>query len=118
MAMLTRAAILAANDLPRVKIKVPEWGGEVLVRGMTAGERDRLELEMARDTREGELSANIRARHAAACIVDDKGEPIFLEEDVEALGRKSGAAMGRVYAKIMALSAVTGGDVEDAAGNS
>ena len=40
MAYLDKAAILTADDLGRREVAVPEWGGTVLIRGLTGAERD------------------------------------------------------------------------------
>ena len=40
---LNREAILAAEDLPRELVEVPEWGGAVYVRALTGAERDQFE---------------------------------------------------------------------------
>ena len=37
--MLTRKQILECADIPTEIVKVPEWGGEVLVKGLTGAER-------------------------------------------------------------------------------
>jgi len=39
-----KADILAADDLPRVAVEVPEWNTTVWVREMTGSERDRQPL--------------------------------------------------------------------------
>ncbi len=36
MNILSKEAILSADDLPREIVSVPEWGGQVYVRTMTA----------------------------------------------------------------------------------
>ena len=41
--MLTKEAILAADDLPREKVDVPEWGGEVYVRALTGAQMQPVE---------------------------------------------------------------------------
>jgi len=118
MALLTRSAILAANDLPTRDIAVPEWGGDIRVRSMTAFDRDQFELAIRAQHERGETMSNIRAHYAAACIVDENGDPLFSVEDVEALGRKSGAALDRVFSAITEMNALNPGDVEQLAGNS
>ena len=46
MNILSKEAILAADDLPREKVNVPEWGGEVLVRTMSGTDRDAFEASL------------------------------------------------------------------------
>jgi hypothetical protein len=45
MAILSKAAILAANDKKTINIEVPEWNGSVVIRVMSGTERDRFEAE-------------------------------------------------------------------------
>ncbi len=91
MGYLTREAILNAQDLPTEAVEAPEWGGSVLVRGMTGAERDAFESSVVsmngKDARVN--TANIRAKMAAMCIVDENGARLFDEADVTALGMKS-----------------------------
>jgi len=35
MAILTAEQLLAADDLPEETLPIPEWGGEVVLRGLT-----------------------------------------------------------------------------------
>ena len=107
--ILTRDEILRAQDLETVEVDVPEWGGVVRVRGLTGAERDALEAEAAELRRPLD---NFRARYVARCIVDENGERIFSDEDIEALGRKSAAALNRVFEAAVSLSALTEEDVE------
>lgn len=112
MALLTRDAILRAEDLLREKVEVPEWGGEVWVRAMTAAERDRLEAAVL----DGK-TASIRALVAAMCMVDERGERLFGDQDVEALARKNAQALDRVFQVARRLSRMREADVEDAEKN-
>ena len=43
---LTRDLILGMDDLSRVRVDVPEWGGHLFVRSMTGMERDAFEGAM------------------------------------------------------------------------
>lgn len=46
MTVLTREAILSADDLPAETVDVPEWGGKVRIRTMTGSERDAFESSL------------------------------------------------------------------------
>ena len=48
MTLLSKTAILTANDLQTEDIEVPEWGGAVRVRNFTGRERDAFESSMVR----------------------------------------------------------------------
>lgn len=123
-AILTREAILQAQDLPSEAVEVPEWGGAVLVRGLSGAERDAFEAgviapKLEKNGKSGSMDMrNIRAKLAALCIVDEVGQRIFSDGDVEALGRKSAAALDRVFSAAQRLSGLSQADVEELAKNS
>lgn len=98
MPALTREAILAAPDLKPTKVEVPEWGGFVHVRQMTGADRGALEAEAMGDKKNH--IATLRSRMAARCICDEAGVRLFNDSDIEALGKKSQAALDRVLAEI------------------
>lgn len=116
MALLSKAAILAVDDRPTETIPVPEWGGDVVVRGMSGLERD--EFFAGQVIRHGNrIEQDLRngaAKLAARCIVDPETlEPMFTLEEAEILGRKSAAALGRVEAVAQRLSGLTEADSEE-----
>lgn len=115
--MLTREQILSANDTPTREVPVPEWGGNVRVRTMSARDKDFFELAAIRARNDGDVNFSIRARYAAFCIIDEKGEPVFTDEDIEALGNKSSAALDRVYQAIEELNRLDPNEVEALAKN-
>jgi hypothetical protein len=102
MACLTRDEILAVDDLKLEKVEVPEWGGYVMVKPMTAIARDRFEKQHS----DGKLK-NYRATIMARCICDDTGNLIFTEADIEALSKKSASAGSRVYNVVLDMSGIT-----------
>jgi len=112
MAFLTRDQILSADDFASAKtVDVPEWGGSVRVRSMSAGERDLYEQDLVAG-RDGDRVANVRARLLAFVIVDEEGNRVFSEEDIEALGNKSVVAVDRVFAVAQRMNSLTQADVE------
>lgn len=120
MALLTRDQILSAEDLKRETLDVPEWGGEVIVRSLTGAERDAFEDSVVRQrgkTRELNLR-NARARLVSLSLIDESGSRLFSDGDVEALGRKSAAALDRVFAAAQRLSGLTENDIDELAKNS
>lgn len=118
---LTRDAILAADDLPAEEVDCPEWGGTVVVRGLTGAQRDEWEASttVVRGKTAVRDTANARAKLVALCVVDhESGEPLFTRQDVDALGRKSGAALGRVFGVAARLSGLGDEEVDELEGNS
>lgn len=113
--LLSRAAILAAPDLPTQDVAVPEWGGAVRIRGLTGAERDAFEAAIAqRKGKDVRMNLqNVRARLVAMSAVDESGARLFSDGDVAALGEKSAVALERVFTAAMRLSGLTPDDVKD-----
>lgn len=119
LTLLSREAILGASDIKTEDVKVPEWGGVVRVKGLTAAQRDVFESEVVsmRGKSVNINMAGIRAKIASMAIVDADGNRLFTEKDVAALGEKSGAALDRVFDVATRLSGIGESDVEELAGN-
>lgn len=117
MALLTRDGILAADDLKREEVAVPEWGGSVLVSTMTGAQRDAWEQSLVAGGKGKVDISNVRARLVSFCVVDEGGNRLFSDGDAEALGRKSGAALERCAQAAQRLNALTEQALEDARGN-
>ena len=119
MALLNKQNIIDAADIHYKTIAVPEWGGEVRIRSLTAAQRDNYEtLLMAQPKHDGMLRLdNVRARFAVMSVVDDAGELVFTDADIETLAKKSASALGRIYDAVTALNAIAAADVEELAKN-
>jgi hypothetical protein len=121
MAYLTADQILGADDLPKEPVSVPEWGGTVLVQGMSGTDRDRFESAMLNDSMDGiakdKAMDMYRARLAAACLVDRDGKRLFQGAAVKRLGEKSAQALSRVVDVASRLSGLTDSDVKELTGN-
>ena len=117
---LSAADILGADDIALERVDVPEWGGHVYVKTLTAGERDAFETSMfkGRGRDRVENLANLRARLCALTICDGEGKRLFDEADVERLGAKSGKALDRVFDRAQTLNGMGAADVEEMVGNS
>ena len=117
--MLTKEAILAADDGTYEEIDIPEWGGTVRIRCMTGFERDRFESKVSSaSNKTGGFLPNMRATLCAICLCNDAGERLFSDIEAVDLGKRSGSALDRVFARAMAINGMTGQDVEELAGNS
>ena len=111
MKILSKSEILEADDLPRELVEVPEWGGALYVRTMTGSERDAFEAAILGKNNAG--FKNIRARLTALTTTDEAGNRLFEEGEVDALGKKSAAALDRVFSVAQRLNSMTQQDVED-----
>ncbi len=122
--ILSREEILNAQDEQIEEVYVAVWGGYVYVKSLSGQERDRFERDIVewkgrgRNTK-AEMKDNIRARLVALTVVDpETKKQIFSTKDMEALGKKSAAALDTIYDAAQRLSKLSDEDVEELAGNS
>ena len=120
MSLLSKTAILAAQDLQTEDVEVPEWGGAIRVRSFTGRERDAFEASMVRgDGKDRKVDlTNMRARLVGLTVIDETGQRIFTDDEVDLLGAKSGAALDRVFAVAQKLNGLSGADVDELSKNS
>lgn len=108
--ILSRDEIRAAEDRPREVVNVPQWGGDVIVTGMSVAEQDKWFEALAQPAAgkgkgkgkpkpdELEISQeNFRARLVVRCCVDEQGVRIFQDDDAEWLAEKSARALNAVW---------------------
>ena len=118
--LLTKEQILGASDIVKEKVKVPEWGGEVYVKGLTGAERDKFEssiIEMRGTTQKFNM-INVRAKLACFALCDETGKRLFTDEEVNELAKKSANALQRVFDVAQKLSGIGNSDVESLLKNS
>jgi len=114
--ILSKEQILQADDLRREQVVVPDWDGSVFVQTMTGIDRDAFELSLTKD---GKASIeNMRAKLCARTIVDENGNRLFTEDDVEALGKKSATALDRIFEVAQRLNGIGADAMEKLAKNS
>jgi hypothetical protein len=112
--ILTRDQILGFTKLEMKTLAVPEWGDEatVIVRELTASERDEFE-----STFKGNMNT-LRAKFVSLVVVDEAGNKVFTDADIDKLGKLSGAAIDRIFWFGMELSGMKKSDAEDLVKNS
>ena len=110
---LDRAAILGQTRLPIMEVEVPEWGGKVFIRVMTAGERDRFESKQRKDE-----FTNLRARTVAACVCDSSGNLLFTEADIPELTKLHAKALDRIFEKAIPFNGIGSDDIAELKKNS
>lgn len=118
--LLGRDDILNYNDATFQVISVPEWGGKVRIRGLTAAERDSYEQSLTVG-KGANIQTNMhlaRAKLAQLCIVDAAGKQLFTRQDIAKLGAKSAVALERVFDTARHLSGLTAEDLAELTGNS
>lgn len=118
--MLTKTQILEAKDLRTQVVNVPEWGGDVLVRLLTAAEREEITSIWIQHANADDSTKSTLTRDAMLlrCTVDESGNPLFDDSDLPALKKKCSVAIGRVIDAALTMNAMAADSVEDAAKNS
>lgn len=115
MALISKADIWQANDLQIEDVPVPEWGGEVRLKGLSGFERDQFEAKsiIKRGNNREVNHRNLRARLIAACAINEDGSLMFDPGDVLHLGQKSAVALERLFDAARRLSGMTPEDVDE-----
>jgi len=99
---LDRKSILAADDVRKEKIAVPEWGGDVFLSVLTGTDRDRFEESYS----EQKMKA-FRIRFLLLALCDEKGNRLFDDDESEILGKKSSVVINRLFEAGWKLNAFT-----------
>ncbi|HEY1603849.1 MAG TPA: hypothetical protein VGG64_29880 [Pirellulales bacterium] len=109
MALITRAQAQAADDVQRELVAVPEWGGDIWVRGVSGKVRDEYEASFVqRKGRKTKVDMqNARARLVVLSCVDEQGALVFDDSDVKWLGDKGALPLERIYSVAARLSGIT-----------
>jgi hypothetical protein len=113
---LTRDVILRATDIKHIRIDVPEWGGSILVKGMNALQRDTM-MKFIDPKQEPVPDSQLKAYLCAHCIVDDAGNSLFTDSDIEHLQKKNPMVLDRIANEILRLSGIGADAVEVIAKN-
>lgn len=117
--MLTKEQILTAEDLPREKVEVPEWGGHVYVQTLTARAKEEWETSMLNSRDENKNSLIVRASLAVLTCCTEDGERLFTPDDIDDLNEKSGSALEKIFSAASGLNKVGDStDVDESAKNS
>ena len=110
MTLLGRDQILVGAPLASADVEVPEWGGIVRVREMTAGERDTFDILLV----EGQHLdlRDYRAKLVPATACDEEGRLLFAPGDLDALTKLGAGAMDRLFEASARLNHLTSGDMD------
>jgi hypothetical protein len=101
--------ILKTVDVPQETVSVAEWGGvEILVKGMTAGQRGDWDVRVKRFSKDSDnLNFSIEAMIPLLiqCLYDpETGNHIFESGDCEVLAEKSFNVLAALFDKALFLS--------------
>lgn len=106
--MLSATEILEVQDLVVVEVDIPEWGGTVRLRPMSAEEAISYNDTVTKgDKRHGAVKL------AALCLVKEDGTAMFTEEQAGLLQKKSLAGLMRIQRVALKINGLTEEAVKD-----
>jgi hypothetical protein len=114
--MLNRDSILQAQDLKTVDEPIPEWGGDIRLRILTAAERFAINTAATVDGKFDPAVFQTVLIEAAA--VNEDGTPMFQPGDAAALRGKSAPAISRAFEAAAKLNGLGNAAVDAAEKNS
>lgn len=109
-----RERILAATDLPRQNLSIPEWDCQVMVTCLTGAQRDRIEALVRNN---GADTTHLRARVVAMCTRGPDNALLFCEDDLAALESLAASALDRIFEAAQRLSGITPEALDEAKKN-
>lgn len=115
MTLLSREAILGASQSKTEDVDVAEWGGAVRIAVMSGAARDAF---TERQASEKQPYSVFQARLIVATAVDEHGQALFTEADIEALRGKHISVLDRLVAVALRVNGMQAGAVEAAEKNS
>jgi len=110
--LLTKEQIFAAQDLQSIDIDIPEWGGSVKVRAMSAIDRINFEKEQ-KDLQPSEMVLKL----VLLTCIDDAGDRLFENDDLEQLQLKSPNAILKIFNESIKLNVLNDKKIEEQAEN-
>ncbi len=119
---LSKQGILQAKDQVLERVEVPEWGGAVYVRSITARERGIIEADAAKfresKGRDASFARTFTVRLASMAICDQAGTRLFSDSEVDELAGKNAAVIARISEVSQRLSGFSKEDVDELEKNS
>ena len=92
--VLSKDEILGAQDIKRVEVDCPEWGGSVMIQSMNGTQRDAFDAWCVANKPN---NMGMRAMLVMLCAVDQNGRPLFSETDLPMLQEKNGDVLTRLF---------------------
>lgn len=114
--ILSRDAILGAQDLKTKDVPVPEWQGTVRVRTMTGAERNAFGASLVGADGKADQT-KYATQLLIRCIVGEDNQPVFTASDVDALGAKNSVALKRVLDAADSLNSIGEEEIQAAEKN-
>jgi len=125
MALVTKQQISNAVDRKWEDVDVPEWGGEVRLMALSAADRGYIEAgSVVANGQTPQLKVEslkvYREKLVGMSMVDENFERLYTNKEISAgeLGKKDGAVIERLAAKVQELSGMGRFAQKEAEGNS
>lgn len=115
MASIGREALTRRAGFKRATVAVPEWGGDVLIRELSAGEI--LHIPFIQETHKDHATPRVLAHMLISGWIDDNGANLFTWDDYDNLIAMPAGIVTRIANEISQLSgagAITGSGATDA----
>lgn len=112
--LLNKQQIKDVDDLPSKNLDMPEWGGEVRLKTMSA--KNRIEFEKLNASTKSELETMINL--IMFSCVDEENNLLFNKQDFEFLSGKSAKSLMHIFEEAVKLSTLSSEGLEDKAKNS
>lgn len=116
MGYLSGQQLLEAKDVVIEEVDVPEWGGVIRIKVMSAAELDSYEKSLVEIKSFKEQKPNItnrRAKLLVRCICDEEGRRLFNDAQTDDLGRKNGLILERLHKVAQRLNKIDDESVEE-----
>jgi hypothetical protein len=96
-------------------LHVPEWGGDVYIRTLSAADRDNYSGSIQATEKEKPNVENFRARLVARCLCGEDGSPFYADAEVGAttIGGANSAAIEKIFQACRKLNAMTDKDLAE-----
>ena len=111
--MSLRDRILAAEDIGKETLTVDQWGVDLEVRTMSAGQRSQMLQKCTLDDGTVDLDLLYPMLVIATVFDPETGEQVFTPEDMAGLQEKSANSIELVAQKAMEMSGMTAEAVDD-----
>lgn len=113
MALLSKSQVLAAEDDNYQVVDIPEWGGEIRIRGLTGAEWAKVSAFDKDAQRQKLQPVCTDALMVVMGAIDDRGMALFTEGDLPSLSKMNAGILRYLSERIFRLSGI--GDDEQAA---
>lgn len=117
MALLSKEAFFAAEDLKHEDVEVPQLGGSVRIRVMTGAARDAFNEYMQSFGDDKRPASAIHAALLVQTCIDESGAPMFTMDEIDMLRDKSAVAIDVIAAAAMRINGLGIKAADEAAKN-